>query len=123
MTEELGDFESQLAKLDAEREEEDQTEELHVGDHVSHPNRDANMLVVERIFSKTAAEYEITVDGETKTLVDFHGDEHAGDDVVEVIFPKRTDVELSSQQRYAYPVGTLEVEGRLHDVDEDGGEA
>lgn len=91
---------------------------LHVGDHVTDRERDddAPLIVVGRP-PETVAEYE--VDGEPLTE---YNPEHPGDDdVVEAVYAKRTDIEVSDQT-YAFPRSRLRLAAAIHDRDEDESE-
>lgn len=120
LDDDLGDFESELAKLDAEREREE-LRELDVGDHVAvrdEPEDDrATMIVLATPIDRTAGEYE--VDGTPLTEYDGNEDAPEDDDVVEVTYASRTDVRLTDGRTYAYPRSRLEVVAGVHDRDED----
>jgi hypothetical protein len=88
---------------------------VDVGDHVQDrddDDDDATMVVV-GVPVESAVEYRLSEDG--PTVADVNPDYPAGDDVVEAVFPERTDVDISSRKRYAYPRSRLEVVARVHD--------
>lgn len=88
---------------------------IHIGDHARDEQApDATLLVVATPV-ETAAEYEL---GDGRTVADVNQDYPAEDDVVEVVFPKRTDVDVDHNRRYAYPRSRLEVVTPIHTDDE-----
>lgn len=93
--------------------------QLHVGDHVTdRETGDAGAtMLVERLPTLDANEYNIESGG--PTVADANDDYPADDDVVEVTFPERTDIDLASRDRYAYPRSRLELETPLHNRNED----
>ena len=97
----------------------DELPQLHVGDHVAdrEASDGATMLVV-GVPLETADEYDI---GDGRTVADANPDYAADDDVVEVIFPSRTDKQLETSDRYAYPRGRLDPVAPVHDRDEGDG--
>ncbi|WP_049966949.1 hypothetical protein [Natrinema thermotolerans] len=93
---------------------------IDVGDHVQdEQDPDATMLVV-NLDTLQADAYELE-DG--PTIADVNPEYPADDDVVEVVYPDRTDLSLEDKERYAFPKRRLEVENRVHERDgDDGGE-
>lgn len=95
---------------------------IGVGDHVQdEQDPDATMLVV-NLDTLQADAYELE-DG--LTVADVNTEYPSNDDVVEVVYPQRTDLNLEEKKRYAFPKSRLEVENRVHDRDgagDDGGE-
>jgi hypothetical protein len=85
---------------------------LHVGDHVQDRTDDDATLLVVGTPLEAAAEYTVT--GE-QTVADFNPEYDAGADVIEVIYPERTDVHLGGQQEYAFPRTRLELVAPIHD--------
>lgn len=100
---------------------DDTLPQLHVGDHVQDrqdgdDDSTPTMLVVATPLEQ-ADEY--VVDGE-QTVADYNPEEYpSDDDVVEVVFPSRTDNDLAMCNRYAYPRQRLKRVGAVHS---DGGE-
>jgi hypothetical protein len=95
------------------------TDPLHIGDHVRDRDADADaatMLVVGRAV-EPADEYVIDGTGEDQTVADYNDDYPADDRVVEVVFPKRTDIDVADSPRYAYPQSRLERVSPIHDVE------
>lgn len=90
---------------------------IDVGDHVQDKqDPDATMLVV-NLDTLRADAYELK-DG--LTVADNNPEYPADDDVVEVVYPNRTDLSLEDKKSYAYHKSRLEVVARVHD--RDGGE-
>jgi len=93
---------------------------LHVGDHVvdrdADPDDSATMLVV-NLDTLLAVEHEVDDDG--TTVADVNPDYSKTDDVVEVTFPQRTDLEVD-KKRYAYPRGRLALKQPIHDRERGG---
>ena len=89
--------------------------ELHVGDHVQdrEDENGATMIVV-GLPPETTGEY--TVDG--TPLIEYDEEYPASDDVVEVVYPQRTDVDVS-ENRYAFPRSRLRLAHAIHDRDAD----
>ncbi|GGM64039.1 hypothetical protein J2752_000481 [Halarchaeum rubridurum] len=94
--------------------------QLHVGDHVQDRDDEgetpATMLAA-RVPVGDASGHEIDADG--TTVADVNPDYPADDDVVEVVFPSRSDTDLTPQNRYAYPRGRLERTAAIHEEAED----
>ncbi|WP_226043448.1 hypothetical protein [Natrinema sp. DC36] len=103
-------------------EKRDSPQPIGVGDHVQdEQNPDATMLVV-NLDTLQADAYELE-DG--LTVADVNTEYPSNDDVVEVVYPQRTDLNLEEKKRCAFPKSRLEVENRVHDRDgagDDGGE-
>ncbi|OVE83181.1 hypothetical protein [Natronolimnobius baerhuensis] len=92
--------------------------QLDVGDHVTdREDQDATMLVV-NLDTLRADAYELE---SGPTVADVNPDYPADDDVVEVVFPQRTDVTLEALKPYAYPRSRLQLETPIHDRDDDDG--
>lgn len=90
---------------------------LHVGDHVvDRDDADETTMLVIGIPSERALEYTI---GGDETVADYNPDYPAADHVIEVVYPQRTDAELSTEHTYAFPRARLERVAAVHDV---GGE-
>lgn len=78
---------------------------LHVSDTVrDRDNPDATMVVV-GLDTLRADAYELEDGG--PTVADVNPEHPEDDDVVEVVFPSRTDMDLAEQKRYAYPRSRL----------------
>ena len=93
-------------------------EPVDVGDHVTdEQDPDATMIVV-GLDTLRADVYELEED---LTVADVNPEYPADDDVVECVFPTRTDLDLQDKKRYAYPRSRLEMVARVHDRDENGG--
>ncbi|QLG47878.1 hypothetical protein [Natrinema halophilum] len=93
-------------------------EPIDVGDHVQdREDPDATMVVV-NLDTLRADAYELEDGGPTVAQV--NPDYPETDDVVEVIYPDRTDLTLEGKKRYAFPRSRLEVVARVHDRDRDG---
>lgn len=91
---------------------------LHVGDHVSdREDPDGTMLVV-GLDTLRADAYELANGG--PTVADVNAEYPETDDVVEVVFPDRTDMD-ADKKRYAYPRTRLKLETPIHSRDEDEG--
>jgi len=94
---------------------------LHVGDHVTDREDDdsnATLLVV-GVPPVQADER----DAGGKTVAEWNPEYPADDDVVEVIYPQRTDVDVTNGKRYSFPRSRLRLETPIHSRDEnDGGE-
>ncbi|WP_137288612.1 hypothetical protein [Natronorubrum halophilum] len=94
-------------------------EPIDVGDHVQdEQDPDATMVVV-GLDTLRADAYELKDSG--PTVADVNPEYPTEDDVVEVIYPQRTDLELEGKKRYAFPKSRLEVVARVHDRNEDDG--
>lgn len=92
---------------------------IDVGDHVQdEQDPDATMLVV-NLDTLQADAYELEDGG--PTIADLNSEYPADDDVVEVVYPNRTDLSLENKERYAFPKSRLEVENRVHDRNGDSG--
>jgi hypothetical protein len=91
---------------------------LDVGDHVEDREQDdpATMLVV-GLPVEPAGEYAFA-DGQTVAAA--NPDYPADDDVVQVIFPEETGVDVSHHSRYSYPRSRLRRTARVHDADTEG---
>ncbi|RDZ53103.1 hypothetical protein C5C07_15320 [Haloferax sp. Atlit-4N] len=99
---------------------------LHVGDHVIDRDADeddsldiAAMLVV-GLDTLRADAYKLADDG--PTVADVNPAYPATDDVVEVTFPQRTDLDVE-KKRYAYPRSRLRLEHPLHNRDAKEGDS
>lgn len=89
---------------------------LHVGDHVTdREDDDATMLVV-GLDTMRADAYELGNGG--TTVADVNEAYPETDDVVEVVFPSRTDMDVDTK-RYAYPRSRLKRTKSIHDVGDD----
>lgn len=75
------------------------------------------MLVV-NLDTVRADAYELE---EGQTVADINTEYPSNDDVVEVVYPNRTDLTLEDKERYAFPKSRLEVVSRIHDRDGNGG--
>ncbi|UHQ96443.1 hypothetical protein [Natrinema halophilum] len=96
-------------------------EPIDVGNHVQdREDPDATMVVV-NLDTLRADAYELEDGG--PTVADVNPQYPETDDVVEVIYPQRTDLTLEGKETYAFPRERLEVVARVHDRDGgDGGE-
>ncbi|WP_436344480.1 hypothetical protein [Natronorubrum sp. FCH18a] len=104
----------QLAMADGEGKDR---EPIDVGDHVQdEQDPDATMVVV-GFDTLQADAYELGDGG--PTVADVNPEYPATDDVIEVVYPQRTDLKLEGKKRYAFPRSRLEVVGRVHDRDEE----
>ena len=106
---------------DGRDELDDSLPTLDVGDHVQ--DRDdpdhhesATMLVVGTPLAR-AETYEIDSDG--RTVYDANPEYPAADHVVEVVFPERTTVDVSTLSTYAYPRERLERVAAVHSEEGD----
>jgi hypothetical protein len=91
---------------------------IHVGDHVRDRDDEddsATMLVV-GLDTLRADAYELGDGG--PTVAEVNPDYSSTDDVVEVIFPQRTVLDVDAK-RYAYPRSRLRLEQPIHDIDAD----
>jgi len=99
-------------------EPETDPQPIDVGDHVQdEQDPDATMLVV-NLDTLQADAYELE-DG--LTVADVNTEYPADDDVVECVYPSRTDLSLEDKTRFAYPKSRLEIVNRVHDRDGDNG--
>lgn len=102
--------------------EKDDLPPLHVGDHVQdREDPDATILVF-NLDTLRADAYDVGTtddDGEPLTVADFNPEYPATDDVVEVIYPQRTDLTLERKKKYAFPRARLELVAPIHDRDGD----
>lgn len=105
------------ADIDDDDDDDDEPK-LHVGDHVADRGDDeesvAPMLVV-GLPPTSAAEY--VVGDDDQTVADYNAAYPPADDVVEVVYPQRTDVALRDKQRYAFPRSRLRLVTPIHDID------
>lgn len=97
-------------------DEDDGLEDLHVGDHVRDRENDdgATMLVV-GLPLDPADEHSV---GDA-TIADFNPEYPADDDVVEVVYPSRTDVDVQPLDRYGFPRSRLELVTPVHERGDD----
>jgi hypothetical protein len=96
---------------------------IHVGDHVTDredgDDDSATMLVV-GVPVEQADEYIADGEGPTAaTVADYNEGYPADDDVVECVYPQRTDTTLRTDQTYAFPRSRVALETPLHDIDAD----
>lgn len=116
-------MESNTPSTDRGESNDDQppTPPYRVGDHVTDREEDEEkpMLVVS-IPGHTAREYR--VEGVNKTVAELNPDYPKADEVVEVVFARRTDSDLGNKKRYAYPSSRLELRHSIHPSDEESGE-
>ena len=87
---------------------------LSVGDHVEDLERDASLpatMVVVGLSPKTADEFEFA---EGMTVADANPAFPADDKVVEVVFPNSADLELDTDDKYAYPRSRLMLTESVH---------
>jgi len=99
-------------------EDVDDIPSLHVGDHVVDCDEDedaATMLVV-GLGTLRADAYPLGDEG--PTVADVNPDYPETDDVVEVTFPQRTDMDVDNK-RYAYPRSRLQLKRPIHSRDGD----
>jgi hypothetical protein len=88
---------------------------VHVGDHVTDrddQDDDGATLLVVGLSPQPANHYTVT--GE-QTVADYNEDYPEDDDVVEVTFPERTDIDITGRGQYAYPRTRLKLVAPLHD--------
>lgn len=99
----------------------DDLPDLHIGDHVQdRDDEDDTTMLVVGLDTRRADAYELE---KGVTIADVNPEHPTEDDVVEVVFAGRVDMEVSSMRRYAYPRARLVLETPIHDRDaEDGGE-
>lgn len=90
---------------------------LHVGDHVRDREDDDATLLVTGLSPQPASRY--TVDGD-QTVADVNQDYPEDDDVVEVVYPQRTTIDVERLDVYAFPRSRLELAAPLHDRDDTG---
>lgn len=107
--------ESHASVVNEQLSEAEKTEEydpLYVGDHVQDKtDPDATMLVA-NLDTLSADAYELE-DG--LTVADVNTEYPANQDVVEVVYPQRTDLTLEEKDRYAFPRSRLELVESIHD--------
>lgn len=84
---------------------------LNVGDHVEDRERDTSTMVVVGLSPKTADEFEFA---EGMTVADANPAFPADDKVVEVVFPNSADLELDTDDKYAYPRSRLMLTESVH---------
>lgn len=83
---------------------------LDVGDHVQDREADdAATMVVVGTPVETAEAYRC----HGETIADYNPDYPADDDVIEVVYPQRTDIELPDDE-YAFPRSRLRLEEPVH---------
>jgi len=87
---------------------------LHVGDHVQDRDDDDATLVVVALSPQQASEYAV---GEDATVATYNEDYPADDDVVEVVYARRTTADIENVQRYAFPRSRLSLETPVHDIE------
>ena len=106
-------------EIETEAESSGELPALHIGDHVSdREDEDGATMLVVGLPVATADEYEVG----GQTIAEYNPDYPAGDDVVEVIYPQRTDVDVRPINEYAFPRSRLALEQPIHEL-EDGGVA
>jgi hypothetical protein len=91
---------------------------IHVGDHVTDrddEDDDTTMLVV-GLDTLQADAYELGDPG--PTVAEVNPEHPEEDDVVEVIFARRTDLDVE-KKRYAYPRSRLRIVEPIHNIDAD----
>jgi hypothetical protein len=86
---------------------------VDVGDHVQDRDDDDATMVVVGVAVESASEYDLQPGG--PTVADVNEAYPSDDTVIEVVFPERTDVDISSRKQYAYPRSRLEAVARVHD--------
>ena len=85
---------------------------LHVGDHVTDAESEADKaMVVVGLSAKSADEFYF--DGET-TVAEVNPEYDAGSKVVQVAFPDEWDLELDTDDTYAYPRDRLRLAEGIH---------
>ncbi|MFW6318054.1 MAG: hypothetical protein ACOC06_06255 [Halorubrum sp.] len=99
---------------DLEESEPDERPPIHVGDHVRDRDDEdgATMLVVGL---PVAAADEYTAGG--KTIAEYNPEYPADDEVIEVVYPQRTDVDVKGLREYAFPRSRLTLEAPIHDLE------
>lgn len=95
-------------------ESDRKTQPIDVGDHVQdEQDPDATMVVV-NLDTLQADAYELEDD---LTVADVNTEYPSDDDVVEVVYPNRTDLNLEGKKPFAFPKSRLEIVSRVHDRD------
>jgi len=95
-------------------EDVDELPNLHIGDHVVDRDADgaATTMLVVGLDTLQAEAYKLSGDG--PTVADVNAEYPETDDVVEVTFPQRTDLDVDNK-RYAYPRSRLQLTQPIHD--------
>lgn len=90
----------------------DERPPLHVGDHVTdREDDDAPLLVVGRPADE-ADEYH--VDG--VPLSEYNPSYPDDDNVIEAVYPQRSDIALDAEKTYAFPRSRLRIDEPIHDI-------
>ena len=115
---------AQLSMIDDELDSDDSTDPelppLHVGDHATDRDEDDSAtLVVVGTPPETAAERQAGA----KTVAAWNPDYPAEDDVIEVVYADRTDVDIGPLKRYSFPRSRLALEEPVHDRDDEDGDS
>ena len=108
----------QLAMDDTEPDDTESKElpPIYVGDHVTdRDDEDGATMLVIGLPVADASEYEV----KGQTVAKYNPDYPSDDDVIEVVYPQRTDVDVRDSQTYAFPRSRLVVEQPIHDVEGD----
>ena len=88
---------------------------LHVGDQaVDREDPDATLVVVGL---SGAAASEVDIDDQ-RTVADCNPAWPADDEVVEVIYPERTAVDVEHHRRYSFPRSRLQLVAPVHERDD-----
>jgi len=88
---------------------------LHVGDRVSDREGDDATLLVVGVPPVTAEIRE----ARGKTVAEWNPEYPADDEVVEVVYPDRTTVDIDALDVYSFPRSRLKLEDEFHDSNED----
>lgn len=91
---------------------------FHVGDHVSdREETEVNKpMIVTGIPGFMAKEHEFK---NGQTVADVNPEYPEDDPVIEIRYPSRGDRLLSAPKRYAFPASRLEIEHKIHTVEEE----
>lgn len=105
-----------MAEADTNDTEAEELPPIYVGDHVSDRDDEdrATMLVV-GLAVADASEYEVG----GQTIAEYNPDYPSDADVIEVVYPQRTDVDVRDSQTYAFPRERLELVASIHDLEGD----
>lgn len=92
---------------------------LHVGDHVSdreYPEESDTLLVAE-LHATRAEDYAIDAQ---RTVADANPEWPCDDKVVSVVYPRRSDMDVFTCKKYAFPRSRLALTEPIHDRDDGG---
>lgn len=92
--------------------DEPELPDLHIGDHVTDAEDPSVTMLVVKTLPDTCEEYHV----DDVPLADHNPSYPADDSVVEIVYPKRTDVSVPGRT-YAFPRSRLQLVNPIHDFD------